>query len=343
MWRATLVLLLLAALSGAPSRASAGSNALVDPTVTPGSGSTLTIFTFSVRYDGTFPATTVTAAVAGLDLAMALADGSMDAGTWVASSTLPAGAWATTFIAYAEQGNVATVTGPALTVAPADAVTPAPATPGTPGPSHPQRNIETSREPASETVPAGTPVAVPAQPAPSTDVEPSVVAPSSAPDASVPAGPALPVTAETDPPSVGGLSVSAGSVASIGPSAAAARSGTASGQATGMTRPTANETGEAARAGDPIDEGTSIIVLIGVLGVGAVALIGTATLVARRRRTADDEEPVAATAAAALQRRSVRRARQRMSEDPIMAAMGIGAEDQRKDRRRPRPIDENRS
>jgi hypothetical protein len=342
MWRATIVLLLLAALSGAPSRTSAGGNALADPTVTPASGSTLTVFSFSVRYDGTFPATTVTAAVAGLDLVMALADGSMSAGTWVASSTLPAGAWATTFIAYAEQGNVATVTGPTLTVAPADAVTPAPAPPGAPGPSGPERHTETSREPVTETVPTSTPVSAPAQPMPSSDVEPPVAAPST-PDATVPAAVAMPVTPAAGPSSVGGLGVSARSVPSIGPSAIAARSGTASAQARGLTPPTSDETVDAAGAGNPIDEGTSIIVLIGILGVGAVALIGTATLIARRRRADDDEEPVAATAAAALQRRSVRRARQRMGEDPIMAAMGIGAQDQRKDRRRPPPIDEDQA
>ena len=339
---AIVAFLLVAALSGAPSRASAGSNGLADPTVTPATGSTLTIFTFTVRYDGTFPATTVTAAVAGLDLAMALVDGSMSAGTWMATSTLPAGAWATTFIAYAEQGNVATVTGPALTVTAADAVTPVPATPGTPAPSGSERHIEASREPVTATEPAKAPVSAPAEPAPSTRVEPSVAAPS-APDATLPAATAIPVTPATGPPSVGGLAVPAGSAASIGPSAVAAKSGTASGQTTNMIRPSADETDDITRAGDPIEEETSIIVLIGLLGVGAVALFGTAMLIARRRRAGDDAKPIAATAAAALQRRSVRRARQRMGEDPIMAAMGIGAQDQRKARRRPPPIDGDRS
>jgi hypothetical protein len=106
-----------------------------------------------------------------------------------------------------------------------------------------------------------------------------------------------------------------------------------------MTRPTAGDTDELAHEGDPIEKGTSIIVLVGLLGVGAVGLFGTAMMVVRRRRAGDDPEPIAATAAAALQRRSVRRARQRMGEDPIMAAMGIGAQDQRKARRRPPPID----
>jgi hypothetical protein len=106
-----------------------------------------------------------------------------------------------------------------------------------------------------------------------------------------------------------------------------------------MTRPTADGTDELAHADDPIEEGTSIMVLVGLLGLGAVALFGTAMLIARRRRAADGAEPIAATAAAALQRRSVRRARQRMGEDPIMAAMGIGTRDMGKARRRPPPMD----
>ena len=338
---AIVALLLVAALSGAPSRASAGSNDLADPTVTPATGTTLTMFTFTVRYEGAFPATSVTAAVAGRDLAMTLTDGSMSAGTWAVSSTLPAGAWATTFIGYAEQGNVASVTGPALTVAPADATTPAPAPPGTPAPSGPAHHREASREPVAETEPATTPVSAPADPAPSTHAEPSAAAPAvapSAPDAAVPGATAIPVTAATAPPSVGGLAVPAGSAAIVGPSAVAVRSGTDSSQTTGMTRPTTDGTDELTHA-DPIGEGTSIVVLVGLLGLGAVALFGTAMLIARRRRAGDGAEPIAATAAAALQRRSVRRARQRMGEDPIMAAMGIGAEDERKARRRPPTID----
>ncbi len=340
---AIVALLVLAALSGAPSRASAGSNDLADPTVTPASGSTLTIFTFTVRYEGTFPATTVTAAIAGLDLAMTLVDGSMSAGTWAASSTLPAGTWATTFIAYAEQGNVASVTGPALTVTAADAGTPVPATPGTPAPSGPERHMQASREPVTATEPATAPVSAPAEPAPSTGVEPSVATPSTPPDALVPAATAIPVTPATGTPSVGGLAVPAGSAASIGPSAVAVRSGTDSGQTTSISRPSADGSDELTGADDPIEEETSIIVLIGFLGVGAVALFGTAMLIARRRRAGDDAEPIAATAAAALQRRSVRRARQRMGEDPIMAAMGIGGQDKGKARRRPPPIDGDRS
>ena len=339
---AIVALLLVAALSGAPSRASAGSNDLADPTVTPATGTTLTMFSFTVRYEGAFPATSVTAAVAGRDLAMTLTDGSMSAGTWAVSSTLPAGAWATTFIGYAEQGNVASVTGPALTVAPADATTPAPATSGAPAPSGPAHQREASRAPVAETERATTPVSAPADPAPSTYAEPSAAAPvvaPSAPDATAPEATAIPATAATGPPSVGGPAVPAGSAAIVGPSAVAVRSGTDSSQTIGMTRPTTDGTDELTHADDPIGEGISIVVLVGLLGLGAVALFGTAMLIARRRRAGDGAEPIAATAAAALQRRSVRRARQRMGEDPIMAAMGIGAEDQQKARRRPPTID----
>jgi hypothetical protein len=157
----------------------------------------------------------------------------------------------------------------------------------------------------------------------------------------VPAVPATAGTPATDQPSVGGLAIPTGSAAGAARSAVAAGSGSSSGQTT-MTRPTAAETGDVARASDPREEWTSIIVLMGFLGGGAVALIGTAMLIARRRRADDDEEPIATTAAAALQRRSVRRARLRMGEDPIMAAMGIGAKAERKIRGRP-AVDEDQA
>jgi hypothetical protein len=93
----------------------------------------------------------------------------------------------------------------------------------------------------------------------------------------------------------------------------------------------------------------TMVLFAGLAGVAAVALIGTALMLAGRRRTRDDEPevpvgatarantealPAGAAAADILGRRMLRQARVRMTDDPIVAALGIGNEDD--DRRRAR-------
>jgi len=92
-----------------------------------------------------------------------------------------------------------------------------------------------------------------------------------------------------------------------------------------------------------------MVLLVGLSGVAAVALIGVATMLAGRRRDHDDEAAVPAAASfaaratrpspdatpdAVMERRTLRQGRVRMTDDPIVAALGIGNDDD--DRRRAR-------
>lgn len=80
------------------------------------------------------------------------------------------------------------------------------------------------------------------------------------------------------------------------------------------------------------------LLLIGLAGVAAVALIGIGFLLARRERVTEPPPSAMAQAAAALERRSVRRSKVRLSDDPIVAAMGIDDDDRRHPRPRARPV-----
>lgn len=106
----------------------------------------------------------------------------------------------------------------------------------------------------------------------------------------------------------------------------------------GATVPVAAQREEEAD-GNPADgDPLSVVLVAGLAGVAAVGLIGTAILVAGRRRQRRGEEAIPSSAgetAALLERRMVRRARMRQDEDPILAAMGIGADDEPRRARRP--------
>ncbi|MBA4169610.1 MAG: hypothetical protein H0X68_04285 [Chloroflexi bacterium] len=92
----------------------------------------------------------------------------------------------------------------------------------------------------------------------------------------------------------------------------------------------------------------NVVLLVGLSGIAAVALIGVAVMLAGRRRDPDDEAAVPAAAAfaararsspdatpdAVMERRMLRQSRVRMTDDPILAALGIGNDDD--DRRRAR-------
>lgn len=77
------------------------------------------------------------------------------------------------------------------------------------------------------------------------------------------------------------------------------------------------------------------LLLVGLVGVAAVALIGTGVLFARRDRLRETPQSAMARASAALERRSVRRSKVRLSDDPIVAALGIDEDRRRLRRARP--------
>ena len=91
--------LLASAMAFAPAPARAAS-VLSNRHVSPGSGTTATVFTFSVDYNSSNPvrnATAVWAEFGGTTVPLALASGNTHAGTWTGTSTLPVGSFTVTF------------------------------------------------------------------------------------------------------------------------------------------------------------------------------------------------------------------------------------------------------
>lgn len=97
--------------------------------------------------------------------------------------------------------------------------------------------------------------------------------------------------------------------------------------------------------GSTSDDGWTPVVVVGVTGVGVMAAAGTGLLVASRRRRAGGSGSTDSAATAPdpddrveqlLRRRSLRRARAQLTEDPIVAALGLGdpSDDERRRRRR---------
>lgn len=87
-----------------------------------------------------------------------------------------------------------------------------------------------------------------------------------------------------------------------------------------------------------VDGSSGTPIVVGLVGLAAIGLIGARlSLLGRRRRTRDDARAATAVAAdtsAALERRTLRRARVRLSEDPVISALGIPAEREQRPRRR---------
>ncbi len=360
---AFLVLAIIAALLGAPPVASAAGNALSSPSATPTTGTTQTVFVLRVTYDGQFPATGVTAVVGGRALAMSLVAGSASSGTWSAAATLPAGTWPVLYTAAVLQGNAPSLSGLSLTVYGAAAPPPTPVsnvvtnqprtraggeapTSGgggsTPAPAPAQA-------PATGT-PAPTPNAAPAPPAVTDDGGPSggeatpehpieAAAPSSAP---APAeGDGLPdgeATGDT-------LATPTGAPASGEDTGSPTRapgtdedSGTPTGPPGTAEPPRDGVMAAGTDAPRPAEESAGVasddhlpgmVLLLGLSGAAAVALAGSALLMAGRRRRTAERPALAAQATAGpdvagMARRARRLARARHDEDPIIASLGIG-------------------
>lgn len=331
-WRAILAIAIVAALLWAPSAVSAAPpNQLTGASVTPHSGTTATTFVFSTRYvsSGDNPATGVVASVAGRTVKLSLASGSKTDGTWTGSAKLPSGTWSVAFAAQADRGPRPKLDGPTLRVA---AQAKPPASPKPPAPRQ-------------------SPALVPAEPGPTATPAPQQPQPPTTP---APAGPAAKPTASDAP---GGGSTRGGSGGSGG---GAGPAGSGGGGGGGANAPAASAGTGAAKGGKghqaprashaadlsdpaflPSADGDQAmlwtVMLLGIAGVGLVALAGFAWIMLARR---DEEEPSGAAAGSAagsrgtgedaanmavpvLERRAMRRARLKPSNDPILAAMGL--------------------
>lgn len=328
-----------AALLGAPSTVlAAPPNALSAAAVSPTSGSTSTLFVFSVRYvsSGGNPARAVSVSVAGRTLAMSRISGTSTNGSFRATTTLPAGSWPTTFAAQPAQGPEPILAGPTLAVA--SAVTPAPSPSVAPLPKTapssptlmPAENTAPSPAPETKSQPSSEPATAAAAPEPT-----EVPQPAAAPDPAA----ATPSTEKA-----------IGSWPSALPAPAAAdATATPAAPATVASPQGSRSSAAPARTGPLLPGGQSpwSLLAIVVFGVAALAITGIAWLLVIDRRRHDDEDPLAvgagsfgrrgeraargASLADTIAERAVRRSRLDPSDDPIVAAMGL-----------PRPSDKRR-
>ena len=299
-WRVLSALLAAACLAAAiPASASAvAPNQLFKPRVSPGGGSTSTVFTFAVDYasDKGFAATSVVALVAGRSVVLGLASGTSTGGTYAATSTLPAGNWSVTFEAQPTQGPSPSVAGPTVAVtAPIPAAPPPPAQPAPPPPT-PAPPATGPEAPAATLAPVPQPATMPTIPA----------APSS--------GAASPTTRQRD----ASPREAPDSSRPMGSSASGPPGGAGTVDPTTTTRPDAG-----------------VLPSWLMVTIAAVALVPGFLLIAARRGRDSEEQPHVATGeplhdpAVSLAARGSRRTTQlNHTEDPILAAMGIGGQDQ---------------
>jgi hypothetical protein len=127
---------------------------LSNGTVTPTSGTTATLFQFSVRFQsGSETATSVSVTVAGTQHPLVRTGGTTANETWTGSFTLPAGSWSVTFRSVSSGGTNPTF------VMPGQVVVTAPTPPPTPRATPPPRS---------------TPVPATATPKPGSSVSPAV-------------------------------------------------------------------------------------------------------------------------------------------------------------------------
>jgi hypothetical protein len=307
--RVAALLAIMAALAGAPSSVSAAQpNQLSQASVTPLSGDTSTLFVVMVRYRSTagHPASVVSVNAGGQVTALTLVSGTTTDGIWSGADTLPPGHWEITF-----EASVATGSEPSL-LAGTVSVTGATAPTTTGG-----------NAPSSATGPAGEGNGASSAPAP----QPAATA---APTGGVTPAPAMRSTeaAPSQPPTgpARGLAAAAGPGRGAEAPARPPRADRAGGSATQLSASASPSGARATAPGrDPGDLG--ILMLIGTLAFGAVALVGSAwLLVAAQRDRRAAAEPGVDTAAI-VDQRARRRARLRSTDDPILAAMGLPDED----------------
>lgn len=259
-----LVLAIAAALGGAPPAVlAAPPNSLTNPRVSPTTGPEGTTFTLQVDYVSTagWSATGVIASVAGTTLAMHLIAGDVVSGTWAIAAGLPAGSWPVTFSADVVQGPRPTLDGPTVVV---DAP-PAPAAQTeAPAPAAPSAAAAPTVE-AAQTPPPPPPA--PAAPPPSAPpAEEAPAAEAAASPGSIDLDPAQPAAAGEPtmnrPP--------------LPSTATSARGGAA--EVRGATW--AAEDDDSTPSGPA--ELLPAILVFGIVGIAAVALVGTVLLLALR-------------------------------------------------------------
>lgn len=346
--RGLIVLAILAALMGAPSITFGATNNLTSSHVSPSSGTVDTIFTLTVDYEGKFAATGVTATVGERVLTMTRVSGTTEEGTYKASGTLPAGTWLPLFVATVESGTPPMLTGTAVTIlGPVAPPTPVPTVGSGGGGPRPSTEQGGGVDPGDVDLPGAgsTPVAAPADGGDADDPAPGSVtatpgpgkSPDGAPGGAPGGGPGggdddgAPADGSGGGARPPGSSPGGGDGGDDGPGAAPADPPADPGpEGAGAIVPTAGESErddeEAGRLAEDRLLGT--VLVIGLSGVAAVAILGTALLVLGRRRPEEDDEAAkrasaAASTAAVLHQRTLRRAKVRLGDDPIVAAMGI--------------------
>jgi hypothetical protein len=310
--RPAALLAILAALMMAPSAAlGAAPNELQAADVSPTSGTTSTVFVLSVAYRSHAgnPAQAVTASVAGLDVPLSLVGGTAIDGTWRGATRLPAGSWTVAFLAQVAKGPQPTARYGIVSVAGGSSTPPSSGLP-------------------SGSVDGGTGGAASAQPAPQVTETPM---PSTRPAASgqttsqAPKSSAAPAAGPQD-----------GSVTEGGRHPRPQSRRTPASSASGFPAVAARLPGSGPSKGQPrslSDEPQLVwlVLALGLSGVAAVALLGTGWVLIGARSQREEElvpaqaaEPdLASRAIPAVERRALRRARLRSSNDPILASMGL--------------------
>jgi hypothetical protein len=315
--RVAVLVAIMAALAGAPSSVfGAAPNELSQASVTPASGDSETLFVVTVRYHSPagHPAVTVTADIGGTPALLTLASGTATDGVWTATTVVPPGSWHVTLHAVVAKGKQ-----PSLSAGTVDvfAASEEPSPPGSGAPSLGPGTGDSGSGASSAPAPVVTPPASHAPthaPARSSD---------SAKPSQPPTGQASAGVAVVRPERGGAAPVRTPRPEPAGSDAGSLRSPVASSTTHGGPSPVAG--------GDDL----GLLMIMGTLAVGAVALVGSAWVILagrRDRRAATATAEPASTdpgiiAAAIVEQRALRRARLRSSDDPILAAMGLPDED----------------
>jgi hypothetical protein len=132
----SFAVMVAALMLATPTEAAAAVAKLTGGTVTPTTGTTATVFDFSVHFVGTASdlAVTVTASVAGKTIPLT-DTGTPRNGTWTGSSTLPVGSWTVKYRSTSTMGTDPTFTVPGQVVVAAPTPRPSPTTKPTPRPN----------------------------------------------------------------------------------------------------------------------------------------------------------------------------------------------------------------